>query len=76
MISKKLSELSAGEKGRITNILKYKNECECMGLYPEMKICVMTRNPSKGPCIIKTERRQREIVMRRDLAAHISVETE
>jgi len=76
MVSKKLSELSSGEKGKIAGILEYKNEFECMGLYPDMRICVMTRNPSKGPCIIKTEKGQREIVMKRYLAVHINIDTE
>lgn len=76
MVSKMLSELSSGKKGKIADILEYKCEFECMGLCPGMKICVMTKNPSKGPCIIKTEQGQREIVMKKDLAVHINIETE
>lgn len=76
MTTKKLCDLSTGEKGKIAEILKYRNENECMGIYPDMRIEVRTTDSSKGPCIIKTEHSEREIIMTRDLAAHITVETE
>lgn len=75
MTLKKLFELATGESGKIKEILKYRNENECMGISPDMQIEVLPHDPAKGPCIIRTEQSQREIVMTREMAAHILVET-
>ena len=74
MVLKNLCDLSAGERGKISEISGYKNEYECMGLYPGLTIEILTPDPSKGPCVIKTEAGLIEIVMKRDIAAHIHVE--
>ncbi|WP_048152996.1 FeoA family protein [Methanolacinia paynteri] len=74
MVLKKLCDLSAGEKGKISEISRYRNESECMGLYPGIMIEVLTKDSSKGPCIIKTESGRMEIVMKREIASHMQVE--
>lgn len=76
MSLKKLCDVSKGKKGKIAGILKYKTECECMGLYPDMQVEVLTIDPLKGPCVIKTENDPRDIVLKREIAAHINVDTD
>ena len=71
---RKLCDVPKGEKGKIAGILKYKTECECMGLYPDMEVEVLTLNPSRGPCVIKKENDLRDIVLKREIAAHIDVD--
>ncbi len=76
MTSKKLSELVSGEKGIIREILRYKNENECMGIYPDMNIEVLTTDAVKGPCIIKSDNSGREIIMKKEIASQIIIDTE
>ena len=47
-----------------------------MGLYKDIKIEVLTKNLTKGPYIVKPGNSQREIVLRREMAEYILVETE
>jgi len=75
MSLKKLCDVSKGEKVKIADILKYKTECECMGLYPDMEVEVLTPNP-EGPCVIKTENYRGDIVLKREIAAHIDINSD
>lgn len=47
-----------------------------MGIYPDMTVEVLTKDPARGPCIVRTDRNRREIALKREMAEHIILETD
>jgi Fe2+ transport system protein FeoA len=65
--------MKRGDKGRITEIKRYREELGSMGISPGSHFKVLTKDPESGPVKVLVDKGRSKILIKKEIAENVLV---